>query len=358
MRIVRAELEELALRLRRPLVTSRGTIAVRRGMLLRLVADDGVEGVGEASPAYWLGETSLARTVADLRVVLALVTTRPDAARLRALALSPGAACAVDTALLDLEARQRCVAVASLLASRPPMTVAVSALLTGETPEELAREAEAAVAEGFRTLKIKLGTASVAEDVRKVETVRARVGDAVALRLDANRGWRLAVARDALAALAPIGVEFIEEPLRAAESSAFAALASSTRVPLALDESVRDQAQLARIVETGAAPVIVLKAARLAGPTRVLALARAAATYGIRTVVSDSLESVVGMSVAVHLAAVSPPPRSAVGLGGARLLAPSRAGTRHPRATPFLTPIGPGFDVAPSVEAASGGVDA
>jgi o-succinylbenzoate synthase len=344
--IARAEVEELRLALLRPLVTSRGGITTRRGFLLHLVSDEGTEGVGEASPAYWAGGESIEKTAVGLRAIVALAATRPRAASLRRALLDRGggvrpsaAACALDTALLDLAARACGVAVTSLLGGGPTTPLRVGALLPGEGPDALADEARAAVSGGFRTLKIKVGRAAIAEDVQRVEAVREHAGAGIALRLDANRAWALREAQRALAAFEPFGIEFVEEPLRVAEPRALAALCSSTRVPVAVDESVADITELRRFTQAGAAPVIVLKAARLGGPSRVLELAQAARVEALRVVVTDSIETTVGMSAAVHTAAALPAPPLTLGLGGSWFLdVPAFP-------VPLLQAAGPGLDV-------------
>src|SRR5207253_9962157 len=100
-----------------------------------------------------------------------------------------------------------------------------------------------------------------------------------------------------------------------------ASLARTTDVPLALDESIVDAADLERVIETGAPVHVVLKAVRVGGPTRLVALARRAHAASLPVVVTDGIESAVGMRVALHAAAAVPGAVHAVGLGGAQLLA-------------------------------------
>ncbi|MBI3767970.1 MAG: o-succinylbenzoate synthase [Deltaproteobacteria bacterium] len=348
MRIVRAAVEEIRLALPRPLLTSRGAVAMRRGLLLRLTSDAGVEGVGEASPAEWIGETSVALVADDLRRIVALAGERPDAARLHALVLStgggysPAAMCAVDTALVDLEATRRGIAVCALLGGDPTATLPVRALLAGERVERLRDDAADAVAHGFRVLKLKVGATPLVDDVARVDAVRRLVGPGIALHLDANRAWTFAQARVALAALAPLGIALLEEPLRAPEPDDLAALAASAPIPLALDESIADAAALLRATSAGGVSALIVKAGRVGGPTRALALARVAAQRGLGVIVTDSIESAVGMGAALHIAAALATPVLAVGLGGARHL----TDVEHALTAPLLRAAGPGLAVA------------
>ncbi len=352
MRIVTAEVVPLVLTLRRPLATAQGTIDARHGFLLRLHGEDGTVGVGEASPAYWIGESSLARTAADLDRIVRLARTRPSLAALRCVVdddatLTPAAACALDGALLALAAEAQGVAAATLLGSDALGPVPIAALIGGARPDALAADAAEATARGHATLKLKVGVADLATDRARLAAVRGRVGTGVALRLDANQSWSFADAERALAAFAPFDPEYVEEPLRGGTPERLAALARATPTALAVDESIATVADLDAILAAGARVHVVLKTSRVGGPTRLVALARRAAAARLRVVVTDAIESAVGMRAAVH-AAAAVAAGAAVGLGGAQLA------TEHAiLRTPWLVPSGPGFAVttpAPTAE--------
>jgi L-alanine-DL-glutamate epimerase-like enolase superfamily enzyme len=95
---------------------------------------------------------------------------------------------------------------------------------------------------------------------------------------------------------------------------------------------------------------VVLKTSRVGGPTRLVALARRAAAARLPVVVTDAIESAVGMRAAVHAAAaVAGDAGAAVGLGGAQLA------TEHAiLRTPWLEPSGPGFTVTTPMPPAEG----
>jgi o-succinylbenzoate synthase len=356
VRIVGAAVEAVRLALRRPLATAHGTIGVRETFVLRLHAEDGTRGEGEAGPAYWLGEGSLAATESGLRRVVARVGDWPDAHELRAWwmeerDLDAAAACALDAALVDLAARRAGVPACALLAAgdarRPAELVPVAALVGGSDTAALAAAVDGALAGGFTTLKLKVGDAGLADDRARVDALRERAGARIALRLDANRAWTADEARRALAALAPAGPAFVEEPLRDSDPRVLADLARTSGVALAVDESIATVDDLERLIN-GHAPLrdadarvhVVLKAGRVGGPTRLVALARWARAAGLTVVVTDGIEGAVGTGVAVHAAAAIGTDL-AVGLGGAQLV-DALAALRGP----WVRPSGPGFAIA------------
>lgn len=361
MKIGGAGVEAVRLALRRPLVTARGTIAARETFVLRLRAEDGAWGEGEAAPAYWIGEGSLAATEAALRGIAGRVAARPDADELRAWwererELDPAAACALDGALVDLAARRAGQPACALLAADDLVDarglLPVAALVGGSEPLALAAAVDAALADGFTTLKLKVGDGSLADDLARAETVRRRAGATIALRLDANRAWKADEARRALAAFAAVAPAYVEEPLRDSDPRALAELARTSGVAIAVDESLAAPADLERLLDAGAHVHVVLKAARVGGPTRLVALARRARAAGLPVVVTDGIESAVGTGVAVHAAAAAGVDL-AVGLGGAQLV-PGLAALRGPA----VRPSGPGFAITvaagPRREAALG----
>ncbi len=336
MNVVRAEFAPFSLPLHRPLVTGRSSVSQRAGFVLRLHGDDGLVGIGEASPAFWLGGERLEETERSLREIV----------RRRRPACAPGsqpsraAASAVETALVDLEARVSGVSAAAHLGGAAPQPIRRSALLTELELEGLAQEVERVLEEGVRTLKIKVG-GSRRGDFRRLEQVRRRAGPAVGITLDANRSWSFDEARAALEGFAEFAPAWVEEPLGSDDLGELARLREMTGVPIALDESIRDLETLDRVVAARAADVVVLKLARLGGPRSAMAVAERAWAAGLRVALTDSIDTAIGRSAVAHVACALS--IAEVGLGGARLLAEDVDGGGSTGAV--FTPSGPGLGV-------------
>jgi O-succinylbenzoate synthase len=130
-----------------------------------------------------------------------------------------------------------------------------------------------------------------------------------------------AVAR--LTAIAPFGIEHVEQPVASLEE--MVALRRRVGVLLAADELVSSPGAADALLDAGAADVLVVKPARVGGPPVAAAIARHAASHGVPVVVSNLLETGVGMTAALRVAAVVPMPSDgtehrAHGLATAHLL--------------------------------------
>jgi o-succinylbenzoate synthase len=336
MRVVGAEFAQFSLPLRGPLITGRGAVSQRVGFVLRLHGEDGVVGLGEASPAFWLGEERLEETERSLREIVR--HERFDC--MPKSEVSRAAVCAVETALLDLDARTSGVSAAVRLGGAAPQPIRRSALLVEPGLQGLAREVERVLEEGVRSLKLKVGGSS-RRDLRRLEQVRRHAGPTVAIVLDANRSWSFDEARAALDGFAAFAPAWVEEPLRADDLGELARLRRATGVPIAVDESIRDVEGLDRVAAACAADVAVLKLARLGGPRSVMAIAARARAAGLRVALTDSIETAIGRSAVAHVACVLS--IAEVGLGGARLLAEDVDGFGLTSAV--FTPSGPGLGV-------------
>jgi O-succinylbenzoate synthase len=167
-------------------------------------------------------------------------------------------------------------------------------------------------------------------------------GDALAVRLDANRAWSVGKARKALTALKAFGPAFVEEPLTGGTPVEWRSLRTEIGVPLAGDESIPNLPTLRAFAEARALDVVVLKPARLGGPTATLEVAREAARFGITVVVTDSVETSVGRALVAHVAAALPGEVQPIGLGGASVLASDPHGL-VPVQRPRLRVSGPGL---------------
>jgi 2-succinyl-5-enolpyruvyl-6-hydroxy-3-cyclohexene-1-carboxylate synthase len=233
-------------------------------------------------------------------------------------------------------------------AALDPMLVDETTMFEGKVVAELMRLAPdgCAVGQGHTSFKLKVGARAIPADVKKVAWLRMAIGNDFSIRLDANRAWTLDQAEVALHAFQPYGIELLEEPLRSPEPGDMRRLSDATGVALALDESISGAAALSAFIEHDAADYLVLKSARLGGPTRCVEIARLARTAGIKVMVTDSIESAVGMSTAVHLASALSLRGTAVGAGGARFFpAGSFCGVEFSSVSQVL-PDGPGLNVS------------
>lgn len=302
MRIAEVALQPFSLPLRAALATARGPVAERSGVLVRLIAEDGAEGLGEATPHPHDGDAGLARLGHDLAHA-AMELRGADLARADELidvagTLDRAAAMGLDMALHDLIARRRGIGVAELLGGAC-VPVTASALLDGD----VVASAASAAAAGFRTVKLKAGpdveaTCALARDV-------ARAAPALSLRIDANGAWDLERTQRALDRLDPARIAWLEQPVPADDRDGLAAacghaLARGHRI--AADECVRGPEDVRALAARHGADVIVVKLVQVGGLRRAIATAVAARAAGLDVVVTTGLESSLGSAAALHLA--------------------------------------------------------
>ncbi len=194
--------------------------------------------------------------------------------------------------------------------------VPVNGLVPAVDPGTAARLAGEAAAAGMTTVKVKVGGGPLDEDTDRVAAVRAALGPAGRIRLDANGAWDLDGAVAAIARLAAFDLELVEQPV--ADLADLARVRRRVSVPVAADESLRNLADAHRLAALEAADAIVVKVQPLGG---VRAALRIVETAGVPAIVSSLYETSVGIAAGVALAAALPDLPYACGLGTAALLA-------------------------------------
>ncbi len=334
---------------RRPFVTATGMWLHREAWLIRVVDGDGRAGVGEAvlEPATGeVAETALAALLRDAAFE-ATAGRLPTLEELEARG-APGRAlrAAIDAALLDLAAPGPGV----LTAPGGP-GVPVNGTIGFAGPNAGAEAAMQAVEAGFTTLKLKAGAERETDVlVARVRAIRTAVGPNVRLRLDVNGAWDLATAEERLEAIARFGIEYVEQPLPAADVQGMAELRRRVGVPIAADEAAESIGAVRALLAADAADVLVVKPVRVGGPVAVAEIAARAADRGVPVVVSTLFETGVGAAAALAAAAALPsvtgalvPGSLAHGLATAGLLEHDLlAAPLHVGAGRMTAPGGPG----------------
>jgi O-succinylbenzoate synthase len=194
--------------------------------------------------------------------------------------------------------------------------VPVNALVPAVNAEMAAELAAEAVAAGMTTMKVKVGGGSLAEDADRVAAVRAALGPAGRIRLDANGAWDLDTAVAAIDRLAGFDLELVEQPVTDLDD--LAQVRRRVAVPVAADESLRGLDDARRLAALNAADAVVVKVQPLGGVRAALEVIEAA---GVPAIVSSLYETSVGLAAGVALAAALPELPYACGLGTAALLA-------------------------------------
>ncbi len=294
------EIEQRTLRLRVPLRTSYGTLRTRTLYELVIEGADGVPGRGECAPLQAYDGVADDRARAALESYRAVLENGDglDGGELleacRAADDLPQALAAVDLALWDRAGRRAGLPVAALLSEATAEHVAVNATIGATDRAGAAASAADARAAGYGCVKLKVGTG---DDAGRVAAVRAALGAGVALRLDANGAWTVEQAVRAIEALAPAGLELVEEPVHGL--AATRELRERVAVRIAIDETAAEAGALA----SGAADAVCLKLGRCGGISGLLASATLVRASGAEPYIASTLDGPLGIAAALHAAA-------------------------------------------------------
>ncbi len=308
MEIVEADLVPYRLAFTTPRQSATGSLMARHGLLLRLTDRTGAQGHGDAAPLPELGSESLEQSEQWLRDRLSRLTGQTASAALANLppdGNAPAARCCLESALLVLHSKHRGLPLGRLLHDGPAEPVRVNANI-GPLDDQIWRRADAAIRAGFTTLKLKMGLASVSDELAQLHQLCGQLPSGVRLRLDANGAWRAAQAQAIIEQLNGLPIESLEEPLTRTDSqpARLRQLQRLAHFDLALDESLTDHLNGRRLSEI---PVrrIVLKPTLLGGLLPSLALMKQARSQGVHCLVTSSLESSAGIWPLCHLAAAA-----------------------------------------------------
>lgn len=278
--------------------------------IVRIIADDGTEGLGEISiTSPRIGFTLcdgarrllvpplLGQDPRDLTRLLKLIDNT-----LKGELSAPYLRAAFEMALLDLIGKAAGVPVYQLLGGRAREAVPLAWGIYQKTPAEMAEDARAGLAAGFTSIKLKVGRA-LADDVAAVRAVAQAVGPEVPLRLDANMAWR--TVPHALNCIATLAAEatiaWIEQPLERHNLAGMALLRQRSGVPIMADESLQTLNDAYQVAQAGAADIFnvyIVEAGGLLAAGQIFALANA---LDIPCILGSQAELGIGTAAAAHL---------------------------------------------------------
>ena len=274
-----------------------GSRRAHRNTLVR-IEHDGVEGLGEAAPSHYYGETEeLVNAV--LAAWAPALGTDPFALdeidrRMDAVVEGQGAARAgLEMALHDWIGKRLGQPTWKLLgldAARCPRSCVTLGMAS---PDEMERKLE--TVRDFPLIKVKLGAPGDVENLRRI-----RAGYKGKLQVDANTAWSAADAVRVLRQIEPLQIELVEQPVPRGDLDGLSWVRARSPIPVFADESAHTLADIGLLA--GRVDGVNLKIMKSGGVRPMLRMIHAARAHGMKVMLGSMVESSLALSAAAQLA--------------------------------------------------------
>ena len=310
MRITDIRTGMLSAPLKTPFKTALRTVTHINDIAVEICTDTGNRGYGEAPPTGVItGDTLggitgaitehiapklIGRDIDDLEDIMNIISG--------CVLKNSSAKAAVDMAVYDLYGQLYNVPVYKLLGgSRKHLITDIT--ISVNDPDVMAEDAVKALKRGYDTLKIKVGI-DPALDVERLMAVRQAVGKDIRIRVDANQAWTKKQAVRILEEMEEksIGIEFVEQPVKAHDIEGLKYVTDNSPVEVLADESVFSPQDALRIMQMHAADMVNIKLMKCGGIHEALRIASAAEIYGMQCMIGCMLETKLSVNAAVHVA--------------------------------------------------------
>lgn len=311
MKIKSIQIGEIFVPLVTPFKTALRTVENVEDIVIRIDTDTGEAGYGEAPPTAVITGDTKASIAAAIRDFIAPSITGMDIQDLdgimsrihHSIVKNTSAKACVDMAVYDLYAQSLGVPLYKALGGAKDH-VETDLTISVDTVDKMVSDSLAAIAQGYRILKVKVGKEGM-KDVERIQAIREAAGPGAVIRVDANQGWN---AKEALRIISrledlDLNIDLIEQPVAAHDLSGMQYVTRHSQIPILADESVFSAEDAIRIIQTGAADLINIKLMKTGGIYEALKICSIAEIYGVECMMGCMLESKISVSAAAHLTA-------------------------------------------------------
>ena len=302
---------EIRIPLARPFKTALRTVERVEDIVVRVTAENGMVGYGEAPPTAVITGDTKGSVLCAIRDFIAPALLGMDLLALdevmerlhHAIKGNSSAKAAVDMALYDLWAKVMGKPLYQLLggyrtAIETDLTISVNPI------PQMVEDSLAAVKDGYRILKVKVGKEGMA-DIPRIAAIREAVGPDIRIRVDANQGWKVKDSIRIISAMEDKGldIDLVEQPVAAHDIDGMERITRAVYTPILADESVFSPLDALEIIRRGAADLLNIKLMKTGGIHEAIKICDMASLYGVECMMGCMLESKLVVSAAAHLAA-------------------------------------------------------
>ncbi len=308
MKITKVSIKQIKLPLKQPFKIALGTDYEYVGVVIRIETDEGIIGLGEASPSSRItGETI--GTVVDIiesKIKPLLIGKNPlNIERIMdeinsAILHNPSAKCAVDIALYDILSKYAKLPLCKLLGGfKEEIVTSVTVGIKGVKDTVL--ETIELVEQGAKIIKIKIGLDPV-EDIEKIRAMREEIGYDIKIRIDANQGYEPREVIKVLNEIEQYEIEFVEQPVAYWDIQGLIQVKESVGIPVMVDESLLSSYDAINLIKAEACDIFNIKLMKAGGIREAIKISNIAESAGISCMLGCMVETRIGVGAATHLA--------------------------------------------------------
>jgi L-alanine-DL-glutamate epimerase-like enolase superfamily enzyme len=236
---MKAYFQKRILHFRQPSATSRGILMQKPVWYIYLYdeQDSSYKGIGECSVIPGLSIDSLQFIETKLAEICQLINLGEFDFN-KAVKDFPGVNFGLETALMDFNVRGSKILFPSLF-TQGQGEIPTNGLIWMGTIEEITYQIEKKLEQGFRCIKLKIGSLDINDELLVLRNLRKRYTKSeLEIRVDANGAFTFKNVSDVLKRLAEIEIHSIEQPILPSQLYEMAKICQDSPVPVALDEEL------------------------------------------------------------------------------------------------------------------------
>lgn len=305
MKTLQLTFSSFELKFKTPFITSKKKLKIRKGILIKIKYDNFV-GFGECSPFPEFGSETFEQAENKLQDFNLKMNLNPKdfltniSGSLAELNDSPSLKHGIEQALLNLICNKTKLSLNELFNVNSNSLIPVNAVVGILAQNETLTACKNYLKDGFKTIKLKVGRENFEDDIKIISLIREKLGYEFNLRLDANGKWDFITAEKVFDLLKDLQIEYVEQPVNSING--FIKLKSISKIPIAVDESIRNYKNAEIFIQKKAVDYIILKPMMIGGLLPTLKIIELCNKNKIKIVITTTFESSLGRSFAVFAA--------------------------------------------------------
>ncbi|MGC8630065.1 MAG: mandelate racemase/muconate lactonizing enzyme family protein [Thermoplasmata archaeon] len=276
------------------------------GFIVKIETDDGFTGYGEAVPTSYITGDTMGSIEEELKGIATLIKSdevSPEQINekiKRNFKTARASRAAVDMAIWDIIGKMAGMGVNKMVGNyRKEIKTSYTVDLVD--PKQAIDMAKEFMDEGVQVFKIKLGS-GLNKDVERVKVVRETIGNDKMIYVDFNQAYDPKKALSVIDKIYKYDIEFVEQPVLAADIKSLKFVRDRSAVPVMADEAIFSIYDAEHILSNEAADAINIKIMKTGGITDALKLVDVAESFNVPAMTGCMVETKLAVSAGLNVA--------------------------------------------------------